>query len=192
MFGFNKKADQHRSDEELMQMICKGNRAAFESLYHRYFNKLVYFSKRILFDDQAVAEDLVQEVFIKIIDKPELFDKQRVFSTWVYTMTRNLCFNHTRNELNRKKLLDVNLQVKEHTHTQPKNDLHLLKHKINDVYKGLSEKEKLIFVLRFEHDLSIKEIAQIGDMPEGSVKSGIYYLLKKVAVQLKDFRYEYK
>ena len=54
----------------------------------------------------------------------------------------------------------------------------------------LNEKEQRIFKLRFEQDLPIKEIAEILSIPEGSVKSGIYYLLKKMSHKLKEFRYE--
>lgn len=50
------------------------------------------------------------------------------------------------------------------------------------------KKEKTIYTLRFEQELSIKEIADIMNIPEGTVKSGIYYLLKKFTPHLKDFK----
>ncbi len=133
----------------------------------------------------------VEEVFIKIIDAPTQFDSQKKFSTWVYSITTNSCLNILRNEKNRSRLLDENMQQPgdQVFVMHPNMDYHLLKQRINDVYAGLSEKEKNIFVLRFEHELPIKEIAEIISIPEGSVKSGIYYLLKKLSLHLKDFNH---
>ena len=91
MFGRKVKINNATSDEDLMQMLCGGNRMAFEIIYSRYFEKLVYFCKRLLYEDEQLAEDLVQEVFIKIIDKPERFDDGKIFSTWIYTIAKNLC-----------------------------------------------------------------------------------------------------
>lgn len=192
MFRYNYKIRENTTDEELMHLICIGNQLAFETIYNRYFIKLVNFGKRLLFDDEILAEDIVQEVFLKIIDNPELFNKDKVFSTWVYSAVRNMCFNHTRNEQNRRRLRDENFQQNESTLMHSDRDLQMLKTRISEIFKTLSEKEKLIFVLRFEHNLSIKEIANIAGIPEGSVKSGIYYLLKKVAIYLKESNYEYK
>lgn len=173
-----------------MQLVCKGDRAAFELLYDRYFDKLVWFARRFI-DDVQKAEDAVQDVFIKIIENPGLFDEHKRFSTWVYTVTGNSCKNILRNEQNRQRILQENAGTGEPSTTlQHSLDYKILKQRINAVYEELSEKEKNIYVLRFEHELSIKEIAKIINIPEGSVKSGIYYLLKKVAVHLKDFKYE--
>lgn len=177
------------TDEQLMRDISKGNRMAFELLYDRYFDRLVWFARRFIEDVQA-AEDAVQEVFIKIMESPEKFDEQRKFSTWAYTVTGNSCKNILRNEQNRARILQENISWPESELMTHSIDYKLLKQRIAASFKELNEKEKQIYVLRFEHELAIKEIAKIMTIPEGSVKSGIYYLLKKVAQQLKDFDYE--
>jgi len=60
-------------------------------------------------------------------------------------------------------------------------DAKQLKMELASWYKTLNEKERLVFVLRFEHGLPLKEIAEIAGIPEGSVKSCLFYLLKKVS-----------
>lgn len=173
-----------------MSLILKGNKIAFELLYERYFDKMVWYAFSFLQSTES-AEDIVQEVFIKIIKTPEKFDIDRKFSTWIYNVTGNLCKNKLRDEkqqshLLKKNFMDENSTVNAH-HTA---DVNFLKNILNEKFESLSEKEKNIFVLRFEQQQSIKEIALIMQIPEGSVKSGIYYLLKKFANILNYYNYE--
>jgi len=164
---------------------------AFEILYDRYFDKLLWFAQRYIEDVQK-AEDAVQEVFIKIIERPELFDKNKRFSTWVFTVTGNLCKDILRNEKNRSRLFEENVGIHYNSTVMMHDPVEydLLQQRIKNIFNSLNEKEKSIFMLRFEQELSIREIAEIIEIPEGSVKSGIYYLLKKFANKLKDFHYE--
>jgi RNA polymerase sigma-70 factor, ECF subfamily len=174
-----------------MHLVSKGGREAFEVLYDRYFDKLVWFARSFT-DDVQKAEDMVHEVFLRIIEKPGQFDTSRKFSTWVYTVTGNSCKNVLRNEKNRARLLEehVKPQYERANVMRHDTDYRLLKEQLNTAYGTMSEKEKSIYNLRFEQELSIKEIAEIISIPEGSVKSGIYYLLKKISVHLKDFAHE--
>lgn len=175
------------NDERLIQEMLKGNRFAFELLYERYFDKLVWYANGFV-NDIPKAEDIVQEVFVKIIEDTSQFDSSRKFSTWVYSVTANACKNLLRNEQNRQRINKENIQVSEQlVEMSHQSDLQHLEHQIQLALSGMSEKEKNIYNLRFEQELSIKEIASISNIPEGSVKSGIYYILKKFATQLKEF-----
>jgi RNA polymerase sigma-70 factor (ECF subfamily) len=176
------------SDEHLMTLIVHQNdQAAFGQLYDRYARKLTWFCQRMV-QSKEHAEDLVHETFIKIIEHPKAFDRGHKFSTWIYTIANNLCLNSIRNQSNREKLLEVNYEAPQVVFSQTGIDAAKLKTKINDLFQYLSEKEKAVFVLRFEHELSIKEIAEILTIPEGSVKSCLFYLLKKFDTQLQSFK----
>lgn len=185
MTGISKQ--QIRGDENLMADICKGDRNAFELLYDRYFDKLVWFAQGFL-KDVPQAEDAVQEVFIRIMERPELFDQSRKFSTWVYNLTGNECKNRLRNSQNRSRILEENQHViyPQRMEMDFDPDLGFVQAQIRKAVEGLNKKEKNIYVLRFEQERSIKEIAELVQIPEGSVKSGIYYLLKKMGSQLKE------
>ncbi|MES2616351.1 MAG: RNA polymerase sigma factor [Bacteroidota bacterium] len=190
MFSKKKIPYPQLPDEALMPAICKRDTDAFSELYDRYFDKLVWFASRFV-EDTHKAEDIVQEVFMKLIEKPEHFNKDMRFSTWVYTVTSNACKNHLRNEQNRNRIMEETIKpgAVQHAHSMLEIDAKILRQRINSAYNSLNEKEKNIFILRFEQELSLKEIAEIIAIPEGSVKSGIYYLLKKFTPYLKDFSY---
>ncbi len=184
---FKTSYKQH-TDEHLMELIIhKDDQLAFEQLYDRYAQKLTGFCNRMV-QSKEQAEDLVHEVFIKIMEQPRAFDINLKFSTWVYTVANNLCLNTIRNHSNREKLLAINYTVSETVTSHQHIDAGKLKLKINELYQQLSEKEKAVFVLRFEHELSMKEIAEIIAIPEGSVKSCLFYLLKKFNTHLQPFK----
>jgi RNA polymerase sigma-70 factor (ECF subfamily) len=191
LFFLNQNKIHNYSDEELMKMILKGHKLAFELLYERYFDKLVWFANGII-QDKFVAEDVVQEVFIKIIETPDRFDLDRKFSTWVYTLTSNLSKNKLRDEQLKQSKLNSIIQYNNQASKQHHNlDVRITEMKLEELFQNLSEKEKSLFTLRFEQQLSIKEIASTMQIPEGSVKSGLYYLLQKYDHLLKHFTHEY-
>jgi len=170
-----------------MRLCRLGNEAAFETIYDRYFDKLVWFAFGHT-DNMELAKDVVQDVFIRIIEAPERFDADRRFSTWVYTVVANACSNQLRNQRTRSRLNDeLRSLLPETTGNADGTDFRLMQHRIKKLVDNLTEKERNIYLLRFEQELSIKEIAGILRLPEGSVKSGIFYLLRKLGKQLKEF-----
>jgi RNA polymerase sigma-70 factor, ECF subfamily len=176
------------TDEQLMALLIKQmDNRAFEQLYDRYARKLTAFCSRLV-QSRELAEDLVHEVFIKVIEQPASFNLQLKFSTWVYTIAHNLCLNNIRNQQNRNNLLAQHYTQEQSFTSHSSIDANKLKVSINSTFKNLTEKEKAVFVLRFEHEHSIKEIAAIIAIPEGSVKSCLFYLLKKFDSQLQPFK----
>ena len=169
-----------------MALIAAGNRRAFETLYDRYFDKLRWFAQGFL-KDEAASEDIIQEVFLQIMRPNNGFDTTKTFSSWCYTLVANRCKNTLRDELNRQRILQENPQESEADNLNLLRDLDskLMSHHIQTLMAKKSDKEKELYRLRFEHDLSIKEMAEILQIPEGSVKSGLYYLLKKLSEPLK-------
>ncbi len=189
LFLFKKNIKSDSSDETLMLLILKGNKLAFELLYERYFDKMVWYAFGFL-KDIPKAEDIVQEVFIKIIQSPEKFDVNKKFSTWIYTVTANRCRNQLRDE--RKQQVPISEAVSSDWAVAPQSqfDVNYLRQILDEKFENLSEKEQQIFTLRFSQQLSIREIAAIMNIPEGSVKSGIFYLLKKYTHIFNYYNYE--
>ncbi|RYD55531.1 MAG: sigma-70 family RNA polymerase sigma factor [Sphingobacteriales bacterium] len=187
MFGFHNIGKS--GDEQLMALVAKGNEKAFAQLYDRYFDKLVWYAYGLV-GRMEQAEDIVQDVFLKIIQKPERFNRQKKFSTWIYTVVGNACKNQLRNEETHSRLLQLYTEGDTEVAmlTAAKSDLRILQQEIKKLLETLSDKEQKVYLLRFEQELSIKEVADITGIPEGSVKSCIYYLLKKLGSHLKDFR----
>jgi len=178
------------SDEQLMVFIQQGNETAFLELYNRYSKKLLYYFFRMLSGDQEKAQDFLQDLFLKIVEKPEMFNEQKKFSTWLYTIAHNQCKNEYRRlEIRRK----FNQQEKDNGKFSESDrgiekflDSKLFHHALeNELYKFEPE-QRLVFILRFQEDLPIKEISVITGMKEGTVKSKLFYMIKKLGQNLKD------
>jgi len=172
-----------------MSQLAGGDREAFEVLYDRYFFRLRQFGTNML-NDEAVAEDLVQESFLVLIHHPEKYHAKYRFSTWIFTILANKCKNHLRNDSRR---FQINQQLQPDPVLDSEFDQLNRKQVIQQLKAWLvkqSEKDQALFHLRFEQQMTIEEIAEILDIPKGSVKSGLYYLIRKIQKPFKAFAHE--
>lgn len=186
---FFKPSYKKSSDEELMLLISKGEKKAFDELYGRYADALLRYFTRLLWKDREKAEDFVHDLFAKIIQKPELFDTSRTFKTWIYSVANNMCKNeykkqevrkNTSNGIDHVQVIDQHDVLKE-THES------IFQNTYNQSLNQLDTKHREVFSLRHEDGLSIKEIAEILDLNEGTVKSRLFYATKQLADLLKEF-----
>src|SRR6478735_7292236 len=84
------------SDEELMVLINSGEVLAFDEMYGRYSQRLMVYFTRMLNFDKTLAEDAVQDLFLKLAEAPEKFDRNRSFKTWIFSIASNTCKNYYR------------------------------------------------------------------------------------------------
>jgi RNA polymerase sigma-70 factor (ECF subfamily) len=177
------------SDESLMKMVQNGNISAFEIIYKRYSRQLLQFFFRMLNQNEDVAQDFLQEVFLKLLDKKKYYDPQRKFSTWMYTMAANLCKNEYR-RINNKNVAYQAVNELHQGAPQGKDEEHLdaslTGNLIWNEVEDLNESQKSAFILRYQHDLSLHEIAKITNCSEGTVKSRLFYATKKISDKLKE------
>jgi RNA polymerase sigma-70 factor, ECF subfamily len=137
-----------------------------------------------------LAEDIIQDVFLKLIHSATGFDVTKKFSTWVYTVVKNASLNKVKTN---QRQLHLNMQ---HFTTSgvdflyPNMDARLIQKTMHQIIRDMTEKDRLVYTLRIEQQLSIKEVAEIAELPEGSVKSTLFYVLKKISNQLKVFTHE--
>jgi RNA polymerase sigma-70 factor (ECF subfamily) len=166
------------SDEALMRAIVQRNERAFAVLYDRYSPRMYRFFFRMLWRDAAKAEDFTQELFLKIIEKPHLFNPERNFRTWFYTLASNLC----KNEYRRPSLPELVLEEPDiwDDALPEKMDRELFEQQLRHHIGQLSESQRQCFVLRYQEELSIAEIAEIVNCPEGTVKSRLHHALKEL------------
>ena len=181
---------QHKtmSDEDLMISISKGDKRAFDELYGRYSGPLMGYFTRMLWKDREKAEDFTHDLFAKIIRKPELFDPSRKFKTWAFSVANNMCKNEYKKQEVRKNtsngldhsfaVSDQNANVLGEVHeSQFKNEF------LNSL-EDLDQKHSEVFKLRHIEGLSIKEIAEILEISDGTVKSRLFYATKYLAKSL--------
>lgn len=179
------------SDEQLMLEVVKGNSLAFTAIYDRYSKPMLNYFYKMLWQDKLKAEDFMQELFTKIIHKPHLFNPKLRFKTWIFTIANNMCKNEYRKQEVRKGSnndLHDNIVVNDESLDQAKIvDRGLFSDRLKEELENLSVAHKQIFILRFKQGFSLKEIADVLDISEGTVKSRVFYTLKKLSSRLKEF-----
>lgn len=169
-----------------MQIISRaqsGDREAFAILFEQHKN-LVYKTAYLMLGEPAEAEDALQEVFVQVYRSLAGFDPRKAaFTTWLYRVTFNYCLNQRR---------------KKHPFTLPLEELspalrsefpgaRLAEEEfLQQAIGKLTDKQRAVVVLRYFWDLPYAEIAQILDIPLGTVKSRIDLALKTLRKMLEE------
>ena len=163
-----------------------GCERSFGKLYDRYGRRMHGYFYRLLGQDVHRADDFTQELFLKLIQKKELYDPSRKFSTWLYTVAGNMVKNEYRRLSRQKPLPPMPESFEENF---PKNiDHQVFKKQLNKELEQLDDTQRQCFVLRYQEEMSIKEISEIMECPEGTVKSRLFYTLRNLANKLQGFK----
>jgi RNA polymerase sigma-70 factor (ECF subfamily) len=178
---------QTQTDENLMGLVAKGSAKAFEELYLRYAQKMFGYFFRMLWKNKELAEDLTQELFVKLIKHAASFEPEKRFNTWFYSIANNLCKNEYRKAETKMKYkpntqTGITGNMEEHT------DRKRFKEAVADYIAQLTEEKKALYILRFEEQRSVPDISAILHINEGTIKSRIFYLLKDMKEQLHPFK----
>lgn len=178
------KSYTKQSDEELMGLLQRGEERALVQLYERYSKKLLRYFHRMLWRNEARAQDFLQDLFMKVIEQPQLFNPNRKFSTWLYSVAHNMCKNEYRKQKLRPSAEQNNIDPSYIQLIPEAMDGVKFKVALEEALNLFEEDYKTIFVLRYEMEMSVKEISVIMDVPEGSVKSKLFYLRKNLSERL--------
>ncbi|MEI6740562.1 MAG: sigma-70 family RNA polymerase sigma factor [Gemmatimonadaceae bacterium] len=169
-------------DVEVVSVFLTGEERAFDELVERYQSRLLNFVYRTI-GDRDRAEDLVQEVFIRVYRHLARFDRTKKFSTWIYTIASNLAKNELRNRSRNPLVLFQTIKAKfedeerplqfEDTQSRP-DDMYRKRHlreAVEDSVAKLPVHHREVFVLRELEGKSYEEIAEITGVNLGTVKS---------------------
>lgn len=184
------------SDEDIIVHISQGNHEAYGSIMRRYNQRMFRIARSILLND-AAAMDVVQEAHIKAFINLNSFKGPSTFVAWLYAITRNEALMHLRKHKREVVMSndDIHLIQNENKstyHKQPELSVHenpesylenkQLQKLINSHIDSLSEKFRVVFVLRAIEQLSVKETAQILEVNEITVKTR-YFRAKRLIRQ---------
>lgn len=177
----------------LMQHIVSGDHAAFSELYHRYKDRMYYYFYRMLGNSAEQANDFLQELFMKLVEKPESYNASFPFSTWLYSVANNMCKNEYRRRGIRREYHEVEA-LKTQTDFIPDSEIvpEMLVEKIFRTLDELGDEHRSAFLLRYREGFSIREVAEILELPEGTVKSRLFYAKKMLAGKLGYLKDEYE
>lgn len=170
---------------ELLVLRCRqGQKNAFEELRQMWEKRLFYYIRRLV-DDENDAWQILQETWVKVLRGIRKLREPQKLPAWIYITARNTAITHIRHEYARKSLLENNENISKEIGPDP-----LLRiddaEQVHYGLKQLSLPHREVLTLFFLQDLSLEEIADVIDIPVGTVKSRLYYAkrsIKKVMSQ---------
>jgi RNA polymerase sigma-70 factor (ECF subfamily) len=183
------------TDEQLMARFQKEDEQAYIELVNRYRDRLVNFVYRYV-GDFDISEDIVQDTMVKLYQKKHYYKEIAKFSTWLYTIAKNLANTELRKRKQRKVTLLSRITKDDKPYDihadQPGTDQEIQSDIVNKIIRKavneLSEKFKTVIVLRDIQELSYDEISSIIEVPIGTVKSRINRARLQLQVELKHLR----
>lgn len=183
----------HLPDEALVEIFNTGTREAFVELVHRYQGRIVNFIYRTLGDHER-SEELAQESFLRAFRKSRSFNPRYRFSTWIYTIARNLASNELRDRSRRPTYYTISdedwaaaKQVSENGRggkviEDPQSALlnKEMKAALEKALQDLSDEHRMALILKEYEGLTYAEIADILGASPGTVKSWVYRAKREI------------
>ena len=189
------------SDEVLMMQFQGGDRSAFTVLVRRHKTPIFNFILRQV-RTKSTAEDLTQDVFVRVVQNAATFKHEARFTTWVYSIARNLCIDHLRKmSLRRHPSLDQatgkdkdgptlgeRVADKHHSAAADRQAMSAdIAARIVDAVDELPVEQREVFLLRQLGKVPFKEIAKMTGVPENTVKSRMRYALERLQEALREY-----
>ncbi|GGZ42158.1 DNA-directed RNA polymerase sigma-70 factor [Echinicola pacifica] len=170
----NKKNDASKlSDNELIALILKDNDSRlFGVVYDRYAN-IVYNKCLSFVKSKDEAQDLTQDIFIKLYFKLKSFKGESKFSTWLYSFTYNFCVNYLHRKYQKDQEMFKSLDYMENEIPEEISDGEIYKmqaERLQIALQTLEPKNKMILLMKYMDGMSLKEIQAATDLGESAVK----------------------
>jgi len=184
------------SEIELIVKAQRGDEIAFEQLVYNYDRAVLSIAMRFVRDSDE-AKDIYQEVFIRVYRSLKNFEFRSEFSTWIFRITTNVCLTH---QSKKKDQIMVSLQedldeddpdykkfeiVSEEKSPEEETYANDLRFLIGDAVESLSAKQRITFVLKHYEGYKIREIAEMLNCKEGTVKKYLFDAVNNLRKKLK-------
>lgn len=185
-------------DFDLVLKAKRGDLAAFEQLVFRYDKQVLTIAARYV-NSADDAKDIYQEVFLRVYRSLARFHMRSEFSTWLFRITTNVCLSH---RARRKRHAHVSLEgtldseddqphklkdglVGDSATDQPAMDAEITQH-LQEALDSLSPKQRMVFTLRHDEGYKLREIAEMMDCTEGTVKKYLFTAIRRMREHLKE------
>lgn len=171
------KSKLPQPDSHTIERCKEGESEAFRSIvdmYQNYVRRLIF---KILVDEEH-TKDIAQNSFIKIWQYIKKYDEKYLFSTWMYRIVVNNCYDFLKSQKYRDH---HELENRHSEHILQEEDTYtnkdLIKH-IRLISRGLPMKQRMVFILKDLQNLSSEEVSEILEMSKGAVKSNLFHARK--------------
>ena len=175
----------------LVLRVREGDREAFKALT-RLYQKKVFLLAYSFFRNHEDAMDIVQETFLRFYQKADMFEQGKNFQNWLLQIAKNLCIDHYRKQhkKDREFLVDAEPEEVRQDRTGPVKDPSAasdLKDIFGTCLGRLTERQRLIFVMRHYNQLQYTEIAQILNIAVGTVKSLNFKAIQNLKIHMSPY-----
>ncbi len=174
-------------DKELYLKLKEGNEQAFQILFKKYYSAMCHFARQFL-NDSELAEETVQDMFVKIWEKRESLNIETSVKHYFFRSVRNHCLNQIQHEKIKKQYAKVVLESANHEISPEQYFIEVdLVKRIEASIEALPPKRKEIFRLSREQGMKYKDIAETLNISVKTVEAQMGLALKHLRDELKDF-----
>lgn len=175
------KAEFNKTDEELIDDFQKGDISGFNSIVIRYQEKIYWVIRRMV-NNHDDADDITQEVFIKVYSALHEFRRESNLFTWLYRIAMNYSLNHIKKVKTRNT---TTLELVQNTipdkHANPDSmDKDLYQEYIKLAIEQLPPQQKAVFNMRYFDELPYEEISKIMKRSVGGIKANYFHAVKNI------------
>jgi RNA polymerase sigma-70 factor (ECF subfamily) len=186
------------SDADVMLRVRAGDEAAFDYLVQKYRRPMISFMYRMA-HNTAVAEDLAQEVFLRVYRSREKYEASAKFSTWIYRIATNLAVNHARDTRNERadKMVSVDQPDEETGLTVDVPDGSMSAEEailrrerlaaIRQRVQELPERQRVAVLMHKFQQMDYRQIAEVLKLSESATKSLLFRAYETLRTELKEF-----
>jgi RNA polymerase sigma-70 factor (ECF subfamily) len=181
--------------ETLIQRCLQGDQIAWDLIVRQYWRKVFNVAYKFV-GKHDEAEDLTQDIFLKIFKSLDTFDRRANFQTWLISISRNLCIDHYRSVRKERETIDRDVDANELTPASSEpGPVAALEQRdrvtlLRQAMSGLPDTLRTAVMMRDIQELSYQEIADRLRLPEGTVKSRINRGRTELARQIRKLRGE--
>lgn len=167
------------SDQELIDQIKGGNQSAFVTLVEKYRNYVFTIALSVI-REREDAEEIAQDVFVKVYQMLNSFQGTSSFKTWLYSVTYRTAIDYTRKKKkHRHSELDQNLSLADTREGNKANRDHL-KTVLNNLIARLKPEDAGIITLFYLEELSVKEISEITGLNASNIKTRLFRMREQL------------
>jgi RNA polymerase sigma-70 factor (ECF subfamily) len=186
------------SDAQVMLRVKAGDESAFDYLVQKYRRPMLSFMYRMA-HNTAVAEDLAQEVFLRVYRSRENYEASAKFTTWLYRIASNLAVNHARDTRHQRPENTVSLDEPDQetglTMDVPDNSLtaeeNIVRRErlaaIRQRVQALPERQRIAVIMHKYQQMDYHQIAEVLKLSESAIKSLLFRAYETLRVQLREF-----
>lgn len=160
--------------------------AAFTAIMRKYQEKLYWHIRRMVINHED-ADDILQNVFIKVWKNLENFQENAQLYTWLYRIATNECLTFLARQKKRRSLplSDEDLGLTEKLKADVNYDAQKLEWQLQEAILQLPEKQRLVFNLRYYDEMPYEEMSKLLETSEGALKASYHHAAKKIAATIK-------